>query len=286
VGICQLVEIAEDSFGWKLAEPLAIRVVKEVVLYFRLSNKVVLDIAIKGLFDIMQLLGSKASEKGKVAEILTAAQILQSWNGKTLANIGVITHNIEKSCVPMWMSNVVFTASKYGTSQQFGFANDLQVIESIKNGSLKQNVLLLPENQMRPDMLWLHFQDNKWFAVVVSQKLYSSVIDEETFQQNESSTDLSLVYYKADGTEINKNFQSKCEQFHQITDEAFRSDPTKLGGVLRVHVLLPSVAKSCNVLDLAADTQVTVHITKDNVQSLFPDLNFRQLLSLATKTVL
>jgi len=81
-----------------------------------------------------------------------------------------------------------------------------------------------------------------------------------------------------------------CETFHQLTDEAFRNDPTKLGGVMRVHVLLPSVVKTCTAkmtINVYKTQQVvTLHVTDNNVQSLFPDSNMRQVLSQATHTSL
>jgi len=170
-----------------------------------------------------------------------------------------------------------------------GYSNDLAVIKSIKNGALKQNILLFPQNQMQPDGLWLMHENNKWFAVVFAQIISSNEIDKKTFEQNERSTDISLVYYKADGSGVNEAFQSMCESFHHLTDEAFRNNPTKLGGVLRIHVLLPSVVNTCSAEKPTVHStqqEVKIHITKTNVQSLFPDSNTRQVLSQATHTIL
>jgi len=155
VGICRLTQ-TEDSFKWQLAEPLALRVAKEVLQKLgQFSGQIVLDNALKAVFDTMNMLGPKAAEKGKRAEILTAAQIVHSWNGKTLADLDIVTSNIKTIAIPKWMTEVVINIKNFGTAQQLGFPDDLEVIKAIKSGSLKEHVLLFPANLMGPDMLLL-----------------------------------------------------------------------------------------------------------------------------------
>jgi len=262
----------------------------------------------------MNMLGPKAAEKGKRAEILTAAQIVHSWNGKTLADLDIVTSNIKTIAIPKWMTEVVINIKNFGTAQQLGFPDDLEVIKAIKSGSLKEHVLLFPANLMGPDMLLLIYKDGVWFGCALGEKIYSTNITNEVFRQNNWVTDLSYVYMtnavkacieakkeqkpESQAQDENKEKQSMKEQnrmtkeqdqFHQITDEAFRNNPNNIGGILRLHVLLPSVVGTAtNYLPPvnANSKEVNLYITKENVSSLFPESNVLKVLSEATNTKL
>jgi len=284
VGICQL-ERRMNWNCWELAEPLSIRVVLEILQSKGIfAPDIILDNALKMIFNALQQFRTNCSEKEKFAEFLTVTQLLQS-NGKSLGELEVLKANIINEMIPKWMFDIMFQITKTGTARQLGnFTDDLEVIEAIKSGKL-ENVFLLPEKSMRPDGLWLHFQGGLWYAVVLGQKINSNIFLKQdtvaTFEDCNRSTNLRLVYYQIDGSEI--NVKDKHEIFHRLTDEAFRNDPSKLGGILRIHLLLPSVVSSCSTELKVDGKQVWLYITKENVSSLFPDDITLEALSLATR---
>jgi len=172
--------------------------------------------------------------------------------------------------------------TRFGTAHQLGYNSDLEVISAIKNG--KENVLLLPQNQMRPDCLWLTYQNKKWYAVVIAQKIYTTPINSTLVQSAIRSTDLKLVYYTATGEDVLKQMESISERFHKLTDEAFRNNPKNLGGMLRVHIFLPTKTNDTGEGITIEKNQICLFITKANVTSLFPESNVCQVLCQATET--
>ena len=146
IGLCRLISEGQN-FRYKLAEPLAIRVAVEVLNAEDITvDSIVLNKAKRDLLDSLIQFGSKSSQKGLPAEILTCSQLLL-WNGKKLAELPIINKTINEMKLPSWMNDISLNISKYGTAEQLGYTDDIEVIRNIQSGNLK-DVLLRPANHM------------------------------------------------------------------------------------------------------------------------------------------
>ena len=154
------------------------------------------------------------------------------------------------------MNKIKFRMVRFGTAKQLGFQNDIEFLEALtKDDPQTKDVMLQPENEMCPDGLLLlkrylkkdaNGQVDKnelyeevpdgphkiyWFAVTVGSKVYSNAIKEKVHVQNELSTEISKVYYKNDGKEVNSGFLQSQKHFHTLFQD--------FGGTLRIHLELP-----------------------------------------------
>jgi hypothetical protein len=194
VGLCQLKRV-EGKYVWTLAEPLAIRVAFDVLrkLGISPSSDLVLDKALTQFYDHLLQFGNKTSEKGKLFEILVAAQLL-IWNGHTLSNLPISS---KLTNLPSWISDFSFSMTKYGTAHQLGFKSDLDYVRHVSEEGYIDSILL-PENAMKPDMLYMMKKGDKWYAFVLQQKCWTSKMDRSDIKEAHATTNLSLVILKSD----------------------------------------------------------------------------------------
>jgi len=78
-------------------------------------ENLVLNQAKRDLLDSLIQFGSKSSQKGLPAEILTCSQLLK-WNGKKLAELPIINKTINEMKLPPSMNDISLNISKYGTA--------------------------------------------------------------------------------------------------------------------------------------------------------------------------
>ena len=146
IGLCRLISEGQN-FRYKLDEPLAILVAIEVLNTQNITvDSLVLNKVKRDLLDSLIQFGSKSSQKGLPAEILTCSQLLL-WNGKKLAELPIINKTINETELPSWMNDISLNISKYGTAEQLGYTDDIEVKRNIQSGNLK-DVLLRPANHM------------------------------------------------------------------------------------------------------------------------------------------
>ena len=126
--------------------------------------------------------------------------------------------------------------------------------------------MLLPENAIGPDGFLPIKHNGKWYAVVISSKIYSNTIPIDVFDSSINSTDLSKVYYvnneSEDDGKPNKQYMNKREVF----DHCFG----KFQGVLRLHIHLPRVVNNSQIPN-SDDSRVNIQITESNLPSMIED---------------
>jgi len=191
------------------------------------------------------------------------------------------------------MYQLRFSLKRFGTAEMLGLKDDIDYLQKCASGEM-EDMLLFPNNLMRPDgiMLVKRFvksNDDKllhrselengteyevrWFAIVLSSKIYSDKVPTDEFKSGITSTDLTKVYFTKDGAKPNPIASIALERFHAILDGAWSSNPDSCGGVLRIHVSLPRVPNPelFEPLTIFNTKNVVVHITNDksNVSTLF-----------------
>ena len=111
-----------------------------------------------------------------------------------------------------------------------------------------------------------------WFAVTVGSKVYSNAIEEKVHVQNEFSTEISKVYYKNDGREVNSRFLQYQKHFHTLFQN--------FGGTLQIHLELPYAAAGRGISFLD-QTDLAIHINGANLTSLISDTKAHDVLETA-----
>jgi hypothetical protein len=94
-------------------------------------------------------------------------------------------------------------------------------------------------------------------------------------EQNQSSTDLSTVYWKKDGTGPPPASKQKREKFEQIigwNDKKKETLLDKFEGILRIHILLPETTQSMtptNRIQVHDGKEISIFLDKTNISTLF-----------------
>jgi len=102
--------------------------------------------------------------------------------------------------------------------------------------------------------------EKRWFAIVFSAKLYSSLVPGRIYSQSVRATDLKQVYSKKDGSGI--FVKSKHEEFHRLLG-------CDIFGTLRIHISIPNVkSKEPTPLEIMGNN-VLVNVTDKNLSALF-----------------
>jgi hypothetical protein len=289
VGLCQLKRV-EGKYVWTLAEPLAIRVAFNVLRKLGISSSdLVLDKALTLFYDHLLQFGNKTSEKGKLFEILVAAQLL-TWNGHTLSSLPISS---KLTNLPSWISDFSFSMTKFGTAHQLGFKSDLDYVQHVSEKGQIDSILL-PENAMKPDMLYMMKKGDKWFAFVLQQKCWTSKMDSSDIKEAHATTNLSLVYSQIRSSADNNglSFLPNAKLFHEITNDAFQKGGSgdALGGVIRLVVLIAPNVNDTEVSSIIEndkeydkEKELNLVVTKGSLEKFFTDGLTRDAIQLLFK---
>jgi len=145
-----------------------------------------------------------------------------------------------------------------GNYKVLGWWSDNEVMEfMVKNP--QHELLLLPQNEARPDMLSLNLlQNNDYWSLLISTKLV------KTFSVNESdknSTNIQLLYFQTDGIMINSKAADKRKGFEDNILKNYKNV-----GSLRLHIVIsPSTYEMTNdkLIQIEENGDVVAYFNKD-----------------------
>jgi len=132
---------------------------------------------------------------------------------------------------PEWTKLATFhKIESIGNYKALGWRSDNEIIEfMVKNPH--HELLLLPQNEARPDMLSLNLlQNNDYWSLLMSTKLLKRFSDRTS---DKNSTNIQLLYFTTDGKSINPKAVQKRESFEDTILKKYKNV-----GSLRLHIVL------------------------------------------------
>jgi len=143
-------------------------------------------------------------------------------------------------------------------------------------------LLLLPQNEARPDMLSLNLlQNNDYWSLLMSTKLLKR-FSARTSDKN--STNIQLLYFTTDGKSINPNAKEKRSSLDNILKKY------KNVGSLRLHIVLyprTEVKTNDELIQIEENGDVVAYFNMDIFKKFCPpgDLLLSSYISQIFETV-
>ncbi|KAK3807861.1 MAG: hypothetical protein J3Q66DRAFT_85573 [Benniella sp.] len=224
-GLCRL-QLHSDEIHYIMDEPLALEAVEEVLKASGEDPE--LKEYLDQLYQIVDNLGVASTSKGNALEPLVRRS-LKRFNGFRLADLPFL----QGITLPEWCNKLEVRIDEIHTANGFGYTDDMAGDLAFLT-ERPANKMLVAGFGTRPDGAWF-FSDNH-YAGTLAIKFFSGPIPQRHHKANETSSDLRCCFLQKDGLKINKSLQNIRQHFE-------KSDTySKLKGILRIHVEIPSVA--------------------------------------------
>ncbi|KAF9405283.1 hypothetical protein BGZ76_006608, partial [Entomortierella beljakovae] len=175
-------------------------------------------------------LGVTTTAKGNALEPLVRRS-LQRFNGFKIKDLPFLKEIKE---LPEWCNRLELQISDVDTADGFGYMDrgvkgDLSFLKD-----RPVNKMLIEQSSTRQDGVWF-FSDNQ-YAGSIAVKLYTEPVKKSKGDENTTSSDIRLSFLQKDGEADNKNLSKIRKEFVES------GIPGKIKGILRIHLVFPSVA--------------------------------------------
>jgi hypothetical protein len=279
LGLCGVVREADGGLAWTLTEPFAKACVEEVFQDLRNASpdsvvKLLTLHCTEQLQAVIRTLGCKTTARGLLVEPLEFVPFLgKDYQNKKVGEIPLLERIQERDStlkLPPWCGEVIFQAKEFGDAVKFSIKKGGES-EFLASASAVHRILS-PSHGLRPDGVLMLTSLPKRYAFVFGSALYTNQVPTSKRESQERSTQLSLAYYRANGSGVNKN--------HQSDRTAFESKGLHApAGCVRLHFLLPSTPEQPPLCEVAS-SDVVINITSSTMQLLFPAADHKELLEL------
>jgi hypothetical protein len=222
----------------------------------------------------------KSTTKGNNLELVILSIFLdEQFQDVSLSELPFIKNNFPQyHKIPEWLEKIKFKCKDFVKTEDFG-SSDAKILKMF----LKENkyFMLKPTNKMHPDGIMIFQYNDKYYFMIIGDKISCDDVSSKETKKNIYSTDLQLIYidnYIEKKKLYNADYDpSSEEQKKQI--EFFNEFPAKqIGGVIRIRFEIDPQStnlKSLYFSEKIYNIKIMITITRKNLDTFIQNKDIR-----------